>query len=184
MVVALLGVVVYVTVSYCFYVYYDRESAFRDALACSIEVLREKNVAYWLQNGTLLGSTRLGRLVLWDADLDIGYNTTDNSETFAAMLRDLDSRCFGVSSSTRSGVRNPMNIHRKCTNRICAEFHETIIKNGFATSGDGVSPEKELVPLKACTIADVVAQCPHNPPYYLKEAYGSEWLTRSLAEFF
>ncbi|KAH9577349.1 LicD family [Trypanosoma melophagium] len=183
-VVALLGVVTYVTVAYCVHVYYDRESAFRGALACSMRVLEDHDIIFWLQNGTLLGSRRLGRLILWDADLDIGFKKIPNKGKTLTMLRELDSRCFGFTSSVRVGAQNQINIYRKCTKRICAEFHETVIENGIVTSGDGHSLEKELFPLEMCTVADVVARCPHNTPFYLMEAYGNEWLTRSLSKLF
>ncbi|EAN95959.1 hypothetical protein C3747_63g113 [Trypanosoma cruzi] len=183
-VVVLLGIVVYVAVTYCFHVYYDREAAFRNALTCSMRFLEENKIVFWLQNGTLLGSTRLGRLVLWDADLDIGFKRSDDTDKVVAMMNELDSRCFGVVSTVRVSLQNSVRVFRKCTKRICAEFHETIVNDGVVISVDGSSPEKELFPLQRCTVADVVSHCPHNAPYYLKEAYGGDWLTRSLTELF
>ncbi|RNF10993.1 uncharacterized protein Tco025E_06793 [Trypanosoma conorhini] len=99
-------------------------------------------------------------------------------------MRDLDARCFGVVSTVRTGLRNALRVFRKCTKRICAEFHETSVGDGFVASVDGTSPVTELFPLKPCTVADVFSHCPYNAPYYLKEAYGGDWLTRSLTELF
>ncbi|RNE98603.1 hypothetical protein TraAM80_08753 [Trypanosoma rangeli] len=183
-VVLLLGFVMYLTVTYCFHVYYDREAAFHDALTCFMGLLEENNIVFWLQNGTLLGSTRLGRLVLWDADLDIGFVKPDNSDKLLVMMRELDERCFGVVSTVRTGERNLLRVFQKCTKRICAEFHETSVSDGVVVSADGISPATELFPLQSCTVANVFSYCPHNISYYLREAYGGDWLTRSLTELF
>ncbi|AAZ10710.1 LicD family, putative [Trypanosoma equiperdum] len=180
----LLVYVISVTVDFCYNVYYDREAAFQNVLNCSLQVFRSNSVDCWLQNGTLLGSARLGRLLLWDADLDIGFVQANHTEKLQLLMNELDSKCFGARSDRRRGVRNPLLVFRKCTERICAEFHETSISNGIVTTGDGASPQRELFPLRTCTIGDVVAQCPYNSSYYLREAYGSGWLTASLLEFF
>lgn len=191
--ITMLGVVLYVTVSYCTGVYFDRESAFRAALRCSEGVMDEAGARHWLQNGTLLGATRLGRLILWDADLDYGI-LDDGAADLVSVSALLDSRCFGYRSSDKAGtVNGEYHVWRKCTNRLCAEFHEAkLIRRpapGGGTvevviTGHGASPSSELLPLKECHVAEVKTVCPRNPPYFLAQAYGSEWLTKPLTKLF
>ncbi|EPY31743.1 hypothetical protein STCU_00587 [Strigomonas culicis] len=166
------------------HVYYDREHAFKSALSCTEEVLTSHNIEHWLQNGTLLGSTRLGRLVLWDADLDIGILASSSDNT-AAALADLDAQCYGSSATTRYGAQNAaLRIWKKCTNRVCADFHETKIENSNVYTGDGVSASSQLLPLNSCTVADVTSFCPANSPYYLSQAFGTDWLSTPLSSLF
>ncbi|CCD13267.1 unnamed protein product [Trypanosoma congolense IL3000] len=184
---AVILLIIYVaklTISYCSSVYYDREALYQGALNCSLQVLRKHGVDHWLQNGTLLGSTRLGRLVLWDADLDIGFVRSESNEKHGALLQDLDSVCFGPRSDFILGAKYPLKIYRKCNERICAEFYEALVKDGSVITSDGISSQRELFPLKNCTVANIIAQCPHNSSFYLKEAYGNEWLTASLLDLF
>lgn len=183
----LIAFVTWITISYCSRLYYNRAGAFHDALECSKRVLQEHGMQFWLQNGTLLGATRLGHLVLWDADLDFGVLLNDENK-FNAVSEDLDRSCFGARATTRNGAQIPtLRIWRKCTRRLCAEFHETNYREGppaVMVTGNGESPSEELFPLAACTVAGVESMCPHNSAYYLAQAYGSEWLTRPLTTLF
>ncbi|KAK7195923.1 LicD family [Novymonas esmeraldas] len=183
-IVALVALVSWITISYCSNVYFDRDSAFHNALECTERVLGEHAESNWLLNGTLLGSTRLGRLVLWDADLDIGV-LVPTSGDFDAASAALDKDCFGYRSIVKHGTHNPaLRIWRKCTNRICAEFYETTLANGVAKTGAGESKQTDLFPLKPCTVSGVAAQCPNNAPFYLAQAYGQDWLTIPLIQLF
>ncbi|KAG5467993.1 hypothetical protein LSCM4_01080 [Leishmania orientalis] len=183
-IVALVAVALWITISYCSNVYFDRDSAFHSALECSERVLQRHAKSNWLLNGTLLGSTRLGRLVLWDADLDIGVLVPSPS-AFDAASAALDEECFGHRSIVKKGARNSeLRIWRKCTNRICAEFYETTLVNGIVKTGEGQSKESELFPLKSCTVSGIDAKCPNNAPFYLAQAYGQDWLTIPLIKLF
>lgn len=183
-IIVLVAVVSWVIISYCSNVYFDRSSAFHNALECSVRVLDEQQRSNWLLNGTLLGSTRLGRLVLWDADLDFGVLVPSHDD-FDAASAALDAQCFGHRTIVKQGARNPaLRIWRKCTSRICAEFFETTVDGGVAKTGEGESKEAELLPLKECTISSVSATCPNNAPFYLAQAYGQDWLTIPLIKLF
>lgn len=183
-VVVLVALVSWITISYCSSVYFDRDSAFHDALNCTGRVLNEHVGRSWLLNGTLLGSTRIGRLVLWDADLDIGVlvpTPTDFDKASSA----LDTECFGHKSVIKQGTYNPsLRVWRKCTPRICAEFYETTLVDGVAKTGEGESEESFLFPLEPCTISGIKAHCPKNFSYYLAQAFGQDWLTTPLTKLF
>ncbi|CAJ1022899.1 LicD family, putative [Leishmania guyanensis] len=183
-IVTLVAVVSWITISYCSNVYFDRDLAFHNALECSEQVLKRHAMSNWLLNGTLLGSTRLGRLVLWDADLDIGV-LVPSPGAFDIVSAALEKECFGHRSIVKKGARNPeLRVWRKCTNRICAEFHETTLVNGIAKTGEGQSRGFELFPLKSCTVSGVDAKCPNNTAFYLAQAYGQDWLTVPLIKLF
>jgi hypothetical protein len=183
-VIALVAVVLWITISYCTMVYFDRDSAFHEALKCTERVLNEYVDQSWLLNGTLLGSTRIGRLVLWDADLDIGVlvpTPTDFDKASSA----LDAECFGHRSVIKQGEYNPeLRVWRKCTPRICAEFYETTVVDGVAKTGEGESAESLLFPLEPCTVSGIEAHCPKNFSFYLAQAFGQDWLTTPLTKLF
>lgn len=182
----LVAVVTWVTYVYCSSVYYDRESAFHNVLECTERVLSDEGMEHWLQNGTLLGATRLGRLVLWDADLDFGVLNSPSLELGSIGGR-LDDLCFGHTSTVRDGAVQPeLRVWRKCTRRICAEFHEAVLSADKNTvrSGDGTSSTANLFPLNSCTVANVGTKCPHNSAFFLAQAYGGDWLTRPLTKLF
>ncbi|KPI83062.1 hypothetical protein ABL78_7913 [Leptomonas seymouri] len=183
-VIALVAVVSWITVSYCTSVYFDRDLAFHNALNCTERVLSEHAVKSWLLNGTLLGCTRIGRLVLWDADLDIGVLVPTPTD-FDKVSSALDSKCFGQKSVIKQGTYNPsLRVWRKCTPRICAEFVETTVVDGIARTGEGESDESFLLPLKPCAVSGVAAHCPYNFSYYLAQAFGQDWLTTPLTKLF
>ncbi|KAG5494084.1 hypothetical protein JKF63_01918 [Porcisia hertigi] len=182
--VALVAVASWITISFCSMVYFDLDAAFHNALECSERVLKMNGEGHWLLNGTLLGSTRIGRLVLWDADLDFGV-LVSSPTGFDAAASALDEQCFGYRSIVRKGSQNPeLRIWRKCTSRICAEFYETALVNGVAKTGEGRSNESDLLPLKPCTVSGVDAKCPNNAPFYLSQAYGPDWLTIPFIKLF
>lgn len=191
-IVGLIGFVLFVTISFCTGVYYDRESAFHEALNCSESVLNAAGVRHWLQNGTLLGATRLGRLVLWDADLDYGF-LVDDAADLNAVSSQLNERCFRFRATEKSGATNSeLRVWRKCTHRLCAEFHQgKVVKERidgelaeFIVTGAGASPSEQMFPLVPCRVAEVDAVCPHNAAFFLAQAYGSEWLTKPLTKLF
>ncbi|KPA82452.1 hypothetical protein ABB37_03516 [Leptomonas pyrrhocoris] len=183
-IIALVSVVSWITISYCSNVYFDRDSAFHDALKCTEGVLNEHVDQFWLLNGTLLGSTRIGRLVLWDADLDIGVLVPTPSD-FDKASSALDAECFGHKSVIKHGTYNPsLRVWRKCTPRICAEFVETTLVDGTARTGEGESEESFLFPLQSCTVSGVEAHCPKNFSFYLAQAFGQDWLTTPLTKLF
>lgn len=183
-IILLLAFVAWITVFYCSQVYFDRDAAFHNALECSKQVLNDQNQKYWLRNGTLLGATRLGRLVLWDADLDLGV-LVPSPHDFDMTSSLLDEKCFGHRSSVKYGFYNSsLRIWRKCTRRICAEFCETVVEGGIARTGEGSSDEARLLPLLPCKVSGLDCQCPNNAPYYLAQAYGQDWLTHPLTKLF
>lgn len=183
-IIALVAVVSWITISYCSNVYFDRASAFHNALACTERVLQEHVDQSWLLNGTLLGSTRIGRLILWDADLDIGV-LVPQPTAFDTASSALDSECFGHRAVIKQGTFNTeLRVWRKCTQRICAEFFETTVADGLAKTGEGESAASLLFPLEPCTVSDVAVHCPKNFSYYLAQAFGQDWLTTPLTKLF
>jgi len=51
-----------------------------DMLRDVTKILKENNITYWLDFGTLLGAVRENRLLPWDNDLDISIREKDSQK--------------------------------------------------------------------------------------------------------
>ena len=49
-----------------------------------VHILKQQNIYFWLDQGSLLGSVRDGRFLSWDHDVDIGMTVTDTQVTLLA----------------------------------------------------------------------------------------------------
>ena len=56
------------------------------------EILDESGIDYWLDNGTLLGAFRDGKIIEWDRDIDFGawYNKKAVSFIFSKFKKKMD----------------------------------------------------------------------------------------------
>lgn len=168
----------FITLSFCYSVYFDRYKVYRDSVECTVGILSENQAQYWLRNGTLLGATRIGKLILWDSGLNFGITRSiNNTEIF----RSLHESCFPRTFYTDG---NKFATWHMCNDKICAVFDEATLSNGIVQTASGVSMEAELFPLKDCTLMDVSVFCPQNATYYLQSAFGNNWLTTPFMDLF
>ncbi|KAG8340650.1 hypothetical protein ERJ75_000708800 [Trypanosoma vivax] len=179
-----LAIVLYVASYFCFQAFYNNELAFRDALNCTLRVLRDYQVDSWLLNGTLLGSKRVGKILLWDPDLDIGFLSTSEDVNSSKMLHSLSRSCYGGHSSVRVGNQNSLRIFRMCSKNVCAEFHEAVHNEGTILTPGGAYPQTVLLPLTTCKISGIDTYCPQDTAYFLRESYGDYWSKRPIMSFF
>jgi hypothetical protein len=188
-VIAVVGIACTVAILYCTHIYYDREQALYDALVCTKGVMTSEHLDHWITNGTLLGSARLGRFVMWDGELDVAVlqDSSVSSDVLQQAINALAASCFTYSNSMQAGssLRGPRRW-RLCTSRVCAEIHEFVSTKGssFLSSVDGRVPANQTLPLVACQVQGVLISCPSNTTYFLDAAYGTEWQSGSLTAMF
>ncbi|CUG91301.1 Hypothetical protein, putative [Bodo saltans] len=188
-VIAVVGVACAVAILYCTHIYYDREQALYDALVCTKNVMTNEQLDHWITNGTLLGSARLGRFVMWDGELDVAVlqDSSVSSDVLQQSIDVLAASCFTYSNSMQAGsdLRGPRRW-RLCTSRVCAEIHEFVSTKGslFLSSVDGVVAANQTLPLVACQVQGVDISCPSNTTFFLDAAYGAEWQSGSLTAMF
>lgn len=177
-IILVLAIATYATLSFCFNVYFDRFVVFNNALSCTINILNNSQAEFWLRNGTLLGATRMGKLIMWDSDLSFGIRQQPNN---TQLFKELHKTCFSRSLYTDG---NALSRWHMCNTNICAVFDEAKFVMGAVETTSGTSPVEELLPLQECNLMDVKAFCPHNPAFYLQSAFGRNWLTTPFMELF
>lgn len=177
-ILVVLFIATFITLNFCYSVYFDRYKVYRDSVECTVDILSENRAQYWLRNGTLLGATRIGKLILWDSGLNFGITRNSNNTD---IFRSLHQACFPRTFYTDG---NEFATWHMCNNKICAVFDEASFSNGVVRTASGVSMETELLPLKKCTLMDVSVFCPQNETYYLQSGFGSNWLTTPFMDLF
>lgn len=188
-VIAVVGVACAVAILYCTHIYYDREQALYDALVCTKNVMETQQLDHWITNGTLLGSARLGRFVMWDGELDVAVLQDDSvpADVLQQSINVLAAACFPYSNSMQAGsdLRGPRRW-RLCTSRVCAEIHEFVSSKGSSllASVDGAAPANQTLPLVPCDVQGVAIACPANTTFFLDAAYGPLWQSGSLTLMF
>lgn len=177
-IILILFVSTYATIRFCSSIYFDRYAVYNDSVRCTIDILNKNDAEFWLRNGTLLGATRLGKLILWDSDLSFGI--TKNAKN-PVIFQDLHKKCFRRSFYTDGNVLSKWYM---CSSNICAVFDEARVNDGMVETAAGMSPLDALFPLQECTLMDAKAHCPNNAPFYLQSAFGRNWLTTPFMQLF
>jgi hypothetical protein len=171
------------TFTYCGTIFYDREAALHDALECATDVLTSTQHKHWLVNGSLLGASRLRRFVVWDAEIDIGFERRSIDEA-AAMAAALSEKCFHYSSDV--DCDDVACVYTLCARRVCLELKEfvTIGTGGQLCSQEGCNVVEDIFPLVPCSMAHATTQCPRRPQAMLHASYGATWATEPLTSLF
>lgn len=84
-VVAVITLLCSITLWYCTSVYFDQNQALQEVLHCASRVLSDTNTTHWLDRGTLLGSKRTKRFVVWEGDVTLGAVANFTGSLFDVM---------------------------------------------------------------------------------------------------
>ena len=186
--IATLGVILALSIttwSYCGTIFYDREEALHGALQCANTILENSGHSFWLVNGSLLGASRLRRFVVWDAEIDVGFERIDTRVT-AALVEHLNEKCFHFSNDVEcddSGICT----WTLCGRRVCFELQEFVPKvddGATLCSQDGCVQRSDVFPTRRCNMAHTFTQCPADPNKLLHASYGAKWATEPLTSLF
>ncbi|CAN8179137.1 unnamed protein product [Coccothraustes coccothraustes] len=146
--------------------------------------LEAAGIRHWLEGGTLLGAVRLGDVIPWDYDVDVG------------LYRDDVPKCRWLAEVAASGrpVEDPQGflwekaaegeffrVHFSRTNRLHVDLWPFYVRPGAAVMTkdtwlghrqDVEFPESFLVPLGTVPFAGVLAKAPNDPRAFLELKFG------------
>ncbi|XP_039585483.1 fukutin-related protein [Passer montanus] len=148
--------------------------------------LEAAGVRHWLEGGTLLGAVRLGDIIPWDYDVDVG------------LYRDDVPKCRWLAAVAATGrpVEDPQGflwekaaegefyrVHFSRSNRLHVDLWPFYARPGAAAAvmtkdtwlghrQDVEFPEAFLVPLGTVTFAGVAAKAPNDPRGFLELKFG------------
>ncbi|NXB92532.1 FKRP protein, partial [Vidua chalybeata] len=146
--------------------------------------LEAAGVRHWLEGGSLLGAVRLGDIIPWDYDVDVG------------LYRDDVPKCRWLAAVAATGrpVEDPQGflwekaaegeffrVHFSRTNRLHVDLWPFYVRPGAAVMTkdtwlghrqDVEFPERFLVPLGTVPFAGVLAKAPNDPRGFLELKFG------------
>ncbi|KAM4751847.1 ribitol 5-phosphate transferase FKRP [Cyanocitta cristata] len=145
--------------------------------------LEAAGVRYWLEGGSLLGAVRLGDIIPWDYDVDLGLYRDDlpKCRWLAAVLatgRPLeDPEGFFWEKAAEGEF---FRVHFSRTNRLHVDLWPFYARpDGLMTKDtwlghrqDVEFPESFLVPLVPVAFAGIAAKAPNDPRAFLELKFG------------
>ncbi|NXH28134.1 FKRP protein, partial [Myiagra hebetior] len=145
--------------------------------------LEAAGVRYWLEGGSLLGAVRLGDLIPWDYDVDLGLYQEDlpKCRWLAAVLATgrpvEDSEGFLWEKAAEGEF---FRVHFSRTNRLHVDLWPFYPRAGGVMTKDSwlghrqdvEFPESFLLPLVPVAFAGAVAKAPHDPRAFLEFKFG------------
>ncbi|NXC92465.1 FKRP protein, partial [Cercotrichas coryphoeus] len=144
--------------------------------------LEAAGVRHWLEGGSLLGAARLGDIIPWDYDVDVGLYREDvpKCRWLAAVLATgrpvEDPQGFFWEKAAEGDF---FRVHFSRSNRLHVDLWPFYARGGLMTKDSWLGhrqdvefPESFLVPLGSVAFAGVVAKAPNDPRAFLEFKFG------------
>ncbi len=151
----------------------------KDMLPYVGALLKELNIIYWLDWGTLLGAVRNGKMIPWDFDIDIGIFHKDVVKLLAMESRIVkDGFHFGVDRNAKYARK--IRFFGKDGFDFHIDIDPWIIKNGkvITTYGDKrFRTVEELSRFDSIKFEGFTYPSPKNPEIGLARMLGEDWRT-------
>ncbi|NWU73916.1 FKRP protein, partial [Pterocles burchelli] len=155
--------------------------ALRETARHVVGILENAGVRYWLEGGSLLGAARLGDIIPWDYDVDLGIYREDIGKcrwlAAATMAPVEDDEGFFWEKATEGEFYR---VHYSRTNRLHVDLWPFYSRGGVMTKEtwlghpqDVEFPEKFLLPLVPMNFAGFTALAPNDPRAFLEFKFGS-----------
>ncbi|XP_062368497.1 ribitol 5-phosphate transferase FKRP [Cinclus cinclus] len=145
--------------------------------------LEEAGVRHWLEGGSLLGAVRLGDIIPWDYDVDVGIYREDVPKcrwlaAVAAAGRPVEDPEGFLWEKAAEGEF--FRVHFSRTNRLHVDLWPFYARPGGVMTKDSwlghpqdvEFPERFLVPLGTVAFVGVRARAPNDPRRFLEFKFG------------
>jgi len=157
--------------------------ALRQTARYVFEVMRSRNIRYWLEGGTLLGAVRNGDIIPWDYDVDIGIYQ-DDIERFEILrfCRDKQEAYVDKEGYVWEKAREGdfYRVQYSQTNHLHVDIFPFFSRNGTMTKNtwfethrqDTEFPESFVQWLEQIKFIGVNASIPNNAKQFLELKFG------------
>lgn len=146
------------------------------------ERLDESGVRYWLDGGSLLGAMRIGDILSWDYDVDIGINRDDitrcDNLVKAKNKQYIDNKGYVWEKATEGEF---FRVHFSKINRLYANIFPFVARNGtmtkdmwFTSHKNMEFPEHYLHPMSSIEFLGRQVPSPNNIRDFLELKYGKD----------
>ncbi|GFN90761.1 fukutin-related protein [Plakobranchus ocellatus] len=157
--------------------------ALRETAAHVFSVLEKCNVRYWLEGGTLLGAARLGDIIPWDYDVDIGIYKEDIAKCQPLLHASEDSEPFIDEKEfvwEKASEGDFLRIQYSETNHLHVDIYPFYQKDGIMTKNtwflthrqDVEFPETYLKPFTKINFTGIMVSAPNNVRKFLEFKFG------------
>ncbi|NXY14288.1 FKRP protein, partial [Atrichornis clamosus] len=157
--------------------------ALRETARHVVAELEAAGVRYWLEGGSLLGAARLGDIIPWDYDVDLGLYREDAAKCrwLAAVVATgqpvEDAEGFLWEKAAEGEF---FRVHYSRTNRLHVDLWPFYARAGGVMTKDTwlghpqdvEFPERFLRPLVPVAFAGVAAKAPNDPRAFLELKFG------------
>ncbi|KFO69167.1 Fukutin-related protein, partial [Cuculus canorus] len=156
--------------------------ALRETTRHVVAALEAAGVRYWLEGGSLLGAVRLGDIIPWDYDVDLGIYREDVGKcrwlAAAATAPVEDAEGFLWEKATEGDFYR---VHYSRSNRLHVDLWPFYARGAVMTKDtwlghpqdDVEFPERFLVPRVPVPFAGVTAMAPNNARAFLELKFGA-----------
>nr|XP_053656234.1 ribitol 5-phosphate transferase FKRP-like [Cherax quadricarinatus] len=147
------------------------------------QTLRACRARWWLEGGSLLGAVRIGDIIPWDYDVDVGIYSQDVDrcpQLKAARWQTLeDTEGFVWQRASEGGY---FRVHYSTANHLHVDVFPFTPRGGTMTRGGAWNtghrqdidfPEHFLRPLASVNFAGVMASAPNNVRDFLELKFGA-----------
>lgn len=160
-----------------------------DIMRAMRSLLRQANIPWWIDYGTLLGAVRNGGIIPWDKDGDCGFLASDLPR-FRALSANWTGRSGQIPTSS-----GPLHVVRKNTNNMKVRwsatnhtnidfFYWTERANGTLYREKYASVDRykgrafhrdRLFPLSTIKWEGLTLPAPRDPEWWCEFRYGADW---------